>query len=227
MIITIDGPTASGKSTIARALAKRLGYFYVYSGLLYRALAYLLVNHFRYKKDDLCNPRGEDVVELIDPQRFYYQYDDQFKERIIFDGQDITPHLQERFIDQAASIVSINKYVRDWVTNLQRQIARDFSVVVDGRDAGTVVFPGADIKFYFTAKDEIRAERWRAEQQKLGNDFTQDEALQIIIERDKRDSERKLAPLTIPNDAIVVDNSDLSIEQSVEKMMELIDNNLP
>src|SRR3989344_8123854 len=111
MIITIDGPTASGKSTIARNLAKALGYYYLYSGLMFRALAYVLKQQYDYTDEQFDHPRQEDIDWIVDPTRFVYTYDDQHKERIFFDDVDLTPHLKKGDIDQWASIISRNKYV--------------------------------------------------------------------------------------------------------------------
>lgn len=220
MIITIDGPVASGKTTAGRNLAKQLGFYYLYSGLLYRALAYLLVQHCLYQDDELDNPKAEDVNVYLDQKRFIYRYDDQFEERIYFDTQDITPHLKTSAIDSAASILSANKLVRDAITALQRELARHFDIVIDGRDAGSVVFPGADVKFFLTASVEERAKRWQNQQATQGLDFTIDEAIKKISTRDKRDKERDIAPLVVPDNAIVVDNSELTQGQTYNKMLE-------
>lgn len=220
MIITIDGPTASGKSSVGRELAKRLRFYYVYSGLLYRALAYLLINKKAYKQEQLKNPSAEDIAQMLDPKHFVYRYDDQEQERIFFDVQDITPFLKDSFIDQTASIVSTNEHVRSQMRDIQRIIARSYDLVVDGRDAGSVVFPDAEYKFYLTASPDVRAERWRLQQLKLGEKFTNQQARAQIEERDKRDKTRDIAPLIIPDNAIVVDNSSLTIQETVNKMLE-------
>ncbi len=222
MIITIDGPVASGKSTIGRMLAKRLGSYYIYSGLLFRGLAYYLINHAGYKEDALYNPSKQDIAVFLNPERTIYRYDDQFQERIFFDGQDITPFLKDSFIDKAASIVSTNENVRDALRDLQRAIARDFDVVVDGRDSGSVVFPGADFKLYLTAAVEKRAERWQGQQRKRGNEVSLKQAIETITARDKRDKDRAIAPLRIPDGAIVIDNSDLDQNETLEKVLEYI-----
>ncbi len=227
MIITIDGPTASGKSTIARMLAKDLDYYYLYSGLLFRALAYLLVNKGGYKEDSLHNPHADDVTKYFDPERFVYHYDDRFKECILFDNVDITPHLKSHFIDKMASIISTSKPVRQFLANLQRQIARRYpNIVVDGRDVGSVVFPAAIIKFFLTAPRELRAERWRQRQMKIGNNFSQEQAMEIVGERDKRDEAREEDPLLIPDDALIVDSSYLNPEETLIKILTLMDRKL-
>ena len=122
MIITIDGPTASGKSTISRMLAKKLNCYYIYSGLLYRALAYVLMKQYGDTLDTLPNAKQEDVLAVLDPKRFTYTYNG--GEKIIFKGVDITPFLKESVIDQAASIVSTNKNVRAAIDEIQRTIAK-------------------------------------------------------------------------------------------------------
>ncbi len=226
MIITIDGPTASGKSTVARHLAKSLGYYYIYSGLLFRALAYVLINEHGYKEDDLRNPRVEDLEHSFGPEHFFYQYSDQFQERVFFNEIDITPHLKSSIIDRSSSILSTSKRVRNRIADLQRDIARDYSVVVDGRDAGSVIFPGADLKFFLTASVAVRAERWRQVQAKHGDDFTIDQSIEQINERDNRDRQRSIAPLTVSDDAIMIDNSDLTQQQTFEKMLALVRINL-
>ena len=220
--ITIDGPVASGKSTIARMLAKNLGYYYVYSGALYRALAYLLIHTKGYSHEQLHHPEMSDVLECLNPMRFQYTYDPESQERVFFDAYDITPFLKESSIDQGASIVSTNPQVRDEINKLIRLIAQKSDVVVDGRDAGTVIFPDASKKFYLTASLDVRARRWQDVQKKLGNVYTHEQALQLLSERDQRDQGRKIAPLMIPGDAMVIDNSGLDIEQTLEIIMSSI-----
>ena len=222
MIITIDGPAASGKSTVARSLAKKLNFYYLNTGLLYRAVAYLLINQCSYEQNALRNPDEADLNSLIDKTRLIYEYDQDKKEQVIFDGQDITSFLRTSFIDEAASIVSTNKIVRDLLLNVQRVAAQKFDLVVDGRDTGSVVFPEGDIKIYLSASEKVRAERWREYQEKNGNIFSAEEARNIIDDRDKRDKEREVAPLVIPDDAIFVENSKLDIPETVEKVMEFM-----
>lgn len=225
MIITIDGPAASGKTTLGLEVAKKLKLFYVYSGLFYRALAYLLINKEVYKDEDLYNPKQQDLYTYLDPELLIYQYDPEVGETILFDGKDITPHLKIGFIDQKASILSGNKRVRTLINEIIRTIARNFDVIVDGRDAGTVIFPGADIKFYVTAETEVRAKRWQHVQKELGEKYSFEDALKMITERDERDKNRKEAPLAIPDDGIIINTSDKDIEQTLEDALEKIDRN--
>jgi len=222
MIITIDGPVASGKSTTGRALAKKLGFYYVYSGAFYRALAYLLINTKGYTQDQLAHPRIEDVVECLDPKRFRYAYDSDLQEQLYYDDTNITQFLKTNQIDQGASIVSTDPKVRDEINNMGRSLAHTHDLMVDGRDAGTVIFPDADVKFFLTASLDVRARRWAAAQEKLGNRYTHEQALVMIGERDTRDRERAIAPLRVPDDAIVVDNSDMDTTQTLAQMIEFI-----
>jgi CMP/dCMP kinase len=227
MIITIDGPAVSGKSTLGRMLAKNLGYYYLYSGLLFRALAYLLINKGGYREDDLRNPHADDVTKYLDPEKFIYQYNEQFKESVFFDGIDITPHLKNHFMDKMASIIGTNKSVRDFLANFQRHIAqKNPDIVVDGRDEGSIVFPAATIKFFLTALLEVRAERWRHEQKKIGNDVSQEQAMVMLRERDERDKNREADPLIIPDDAMIVDNSYASPEDILKQMLTLMNRKL-
>jgi len=222
MIITIDGPAASGKSTVSRKLARKLGFYYLNTGLLYRAIAYLLINKCSYKDNQLKDPDPLDLKEYIDPSRLVYDFDQDFKEQIVFDNQNITPYLKTSFIDKGASVVSTNKMVRDLLLDIQRSAAQRFNIVVDGRDTGTVVFPEADIKIFLSASLKVRAERWRKEQEERGNRFSEEEAKNILEDRDKRDKERETAPLAIPDNAIFVENSKLDADQTLAQIMDFI-----
>ncbi len=222
MIITIDGPTASGKSTVGRMLAKKLGYYYVYSGLLFRAVAYILHNEYGYTKEQFEHPNSDDINAVIDPSRFVYRYNDQEKEQIFFDGRDITPFLKEKSIDQFASLISRNMLVRKKLAQWQRGVAKSVDVVVDGRDSGSVVFPNAEYKFYITASEQERAQRWRRQQVRYGNDIPLEQALSYIKERDQRDMERAHSPLIVPDGAHVIDNTSLTPEQTLDAMLLVI-----
>ncbi len=215
MIITIDGPTASGKSTVGRLLAKELDHYYLYTGMLYLGLAYLLMKDHGYTLDTVAHPDMKLVDHILDTKRFSYRYDASDRERIFFDGTDITSHLKGDTIGQGASIVSTNPEVRERLNTLQRAIANDHDVVIDGRDSGSVVFPHAENKFFLTASEDERARRWREQQEKRGESVSLEQAKAFISMRDNRDSQRKSAPLTIPQGAQVIDNSDLAIDETL------------
>jgi CMP/dCMP kinase len=225
MIITIDGPAASGKSTISRTLAHELNYFYLCSGLLYRALAYLLVNHRNYSLESLENPSSSDIDDCLNPEKFIYCYDRNNNEHIFFAHEDITPYLKEKIIDQLTSIISGNTYARMAITKMQKHIAfENDTIVIEGRDVGSHVFPDADIKFFITASIDVRAQRWKKDQEKYGNNFTIEQAITTITDRDERDKNRVVGPLIVPENAIIIDTSDLTIVESVNKMLEYLKN---
>ena len=224
MIITIDGPVASGKSTVSRILADKLAFYYVCSGLIYRAIAYVLINRYGYTPETLSSVSVDDLVQCADPQRLQYSYDELSHERIFFDHEDITIYLKDKFIDHVTSIVSVNKDVRTAVTAIQRAIAKGYDMVIDGRDVGSVVFPQAQVKFFVTASVAVRAERWRKDQERYGNHISLAQAITLISDRDERDRTRSIAPLVVPENAIIVDSSELTIQQVVEKMLEYVNN---
>jgi len=222
MIITIDGPVASGKSTVARKLAQRLEMYYLGTGLMFRGLAYVLIEHASYDEYDLHNPKQHDLRRFLNSKIFFYDCDASCSGRILFDGQDVTSRLKNVHIDAAASILSTNKVVRQALLQVQRLCGQKCDLVAEGRDVGSVVFPNADAKFFLTASVLVRAQRWQADQKKKGNSVSLDEAINVISVRDERDSNREVAPLIKPHGAIVVDNSDCDIE----KTLEIIEQNL-
>jgi cytidylate kinase len=210
MIVTLDGPVASGKSTIARLLADKLGFYYLNTGIMYRALAYAVL-----QENKKINQVTEDEIKQIMP-KIMYSYANGI-ERIAFDDQDITAMLSTPVIDDAASKISAIGWVRSYADVLQRQLVKDKDAVIDGRDSGSVVFTDADYKFYITALDTIRAQRWQKKQQQRNKRFSLPEALEHIKLRDDRDSYREIAPLVIPHDAMVIANNgndpDLVVKQ--------------
>jgi CMP/dCMP kinase len=224
MIITIDGPVASGKSTVSRILARELGDYYLCSGLLYRALGYLLINRYGYTLETITHVTDTDITNCLDPDRFVYCYAPDTQERIFFDRVDITAYLKDRFMDKVSSVISVNERVRRAITTIQRHIGSQYDLVIDGRDVGSVVFPYAEVKFFITASVEIRADRWRKDQEKYGNHFSHDDAVAIITDRDERDKNRTIAPLIIPHNAIIIDTSDLDVMQTIKKMVDTIKN---
>lgn len=223
MIITIDGPTASGKSTTAALLAQKLGFFYLNSGFLYRALAYLLMRDKGYTLEILYNPAERDIRNFLDPKRLTYTCDQTGHPVIKFDGSNITPYLKGNSeIDQAASIVSTHKTVRNALLDFQRNIGLAHNIVIDGRDSGTIVFPDANFKFYLTAPIEIRASRWAKEQEARGILATIETATKQLALRDERDMNRPIAPLVVPYGAIIIDNGPYTLDETVDMMYKII-----
>ncbi len=222
MIITIDGPAASGKSCTARCLAQKLGYYYLYSGMLYRACAYVLLKHGGYSKAQLAHIKPGIVSGLFNVHRIRYLYTARDGEKVFFDECDITPHLKTPAIDDASSLLGLNKAIRQAVSMVQHAIGTHENIVADGRDMGTVIFPHAEIKFFLTASVEERARRWQASQEKSERHFTLPEAHAILTERDQRDTIREHAPLAVAPDAIMIDNTFLSAQETCERMEALV-----
>jgi cytidylate kinase len=219
IIITLDGVAASGKSTLARMLARELHYYYVCSGLLYRTVAYLLIHKFGYTESTVTHVDTKDIAACFDPSIFEYVYDEKDGEHVLFKGCDITAALKDSFVDKIASITSVNVYVRHFITEIQHALAEKYNIVTDGRDVGSVVFPHAQVKFYITAAIEVRAKRWLLDQKKHGHEYTLQQAVKKIADRDQRDRERSIGPLIIPNGAIVIDNSTMSLQETFAVMV--------
>lgn len=219
MIITIDGPSISGKTSVALMLAQKLQFNYIASGLLFRGLAYVLMNQLRYHESQLHHPKQDDIEGALAHSHFKYIYSDQKGAQVFWKENDITSFLSDQKFGKYASIIGTNQSVRNALARLQHEIADNKDLVTDGRDAGSVIFPHADIKFFLTASREVRAHRWQKNQQKMGRDISYDQAVKEITERDERDSNRTIAPLRIPKDAIIIDNSDLTQEQTLQKLL--------
>lgn len=220
MIVTIDGPVASGKSTVARLLAQHLGMFYLYTGMLYRSVAFVLAEEkgeaFILGQPNLA---ASDVAFIGDIEYFYIDHDP----IIFYKDRDITELLSDPRLDQLASIVSSYAVVRDALLGIQRLVGQQYDIVADGRDCGTVVFPEAECKFFLTASLDERAKRVFNDPKRKQAYSSILEAREQIAQRDKRDEERAVAPLKIPHDAYVIDNSHTSIDQTIDIMMHKIE----
>jgi len=219
--IAIDGPAGAGKSTIARALAKELGYYYVDTGAIYRTVAYFM---------DLwgVSPKDVDGVErYIDELTIAIEYDEAGKQHMIMNGMDVTDDIRTQDISQKASLISAHKVVRDVLLDMQREVARKHNVIMDGRDIGTVVLPKATVKIFLTASAEVRAKRRTDELIAKGQkaDFAQ--TLKDIELRDYQDSHREIAPLKQAKDAYLLDTSELDIEGVLAAMKKLIGEKIP
>ena len=205
--IAIDGPAGAGKSTVAKRLAKELGYCYVDTGAIYRTVAYFL---------DLLgvSPKDVDGVErYIDELTINIEYDADGVQHMIMNGMDVSGEIRTQDISQKASLVSAHAVVREVLLDMQRSVARKNNVIMDGRDIGTVVLPDADVKIFLTASPEVRAKRRTDELIAKGQKAVYDTILKEIIERDYQDTHRPIAPLKQADDAVLVDTSDLNIEE--------------
>ena len=215
MIIAIDGPSGAGKSTIGRMLARELGYLYIDTGAMYRAVA-LAVLESKVRLNDgpsvAAAAKSADIKLEGDPDSL----------RVSLNGRDVSDEIRTEEVTHASSVVSAIPEVRRTLVERQRKMAERGGVVMDGRDIGTVVFPDADIKFFLTAEPRERAARRFKEERVRERDITFDETLSDINARDQRDSTREDSPLAIAETAIVIDSTDLSIEDVFERMLVVI-----
>ena len=218
MIIAIDGPTASGKSTIAKVLSQRLGFVHLNSGLLYRAVAYILVHKFDYSELDLQDPQQLDLDQIVCSGDLVYR-DVNGEAQVWYAGQDLTPFLKSCEMDNWASISSASPKVRASLMVIQQAIGLDHNVVAEGRDTGTKIFPNADLKIFLTASLAVRAARWQDYMRNKGQEYTIEQCAQAVDQRDQRDIHRIVAPLVMASDAIEIDNSNLDLNQTVDLIM--------
>lgn len=210
MIVTIDGPVASGKTTVARKVAHSLSWMYIYSGMLYRALAYVLVEEYHADEIQLRAPAQENIDAIFSVLR--YEYTAATGASIVYRDSNITSHLKTASVDRAASLVSADPAVRHAVVLLQRKLAAGHDVIADGRDCGTVVFPQAELKLFLTAPLAVRAERWQRDQARSGHVVTLEEAQVAVAERDARDTGREHSPLVCAVDGVCIDTATSSAE---------------
>ena len=219
--IAIDGPAGAGKSTIAKALAKELDYHYVDTGAIYRTVAYFL---------DLLDISPKDVdgvTRYIDELTVEIEYDEEGKQHMLMNGMDVTNDIRTQDISQKASLVSAHAVVRDMLLDMQRNLARKYNVIMDGRDIGTVVLPKATVKIFLTASPEIRARRRFDELVAKGTETTYEKVLAEVKQRDHQDSTRAIAPLKKAKDAHLVDSSELDIEGVIAAIKAIVMEKIP
>ena len=214
--VAIDGPAGAGKSTIARRLAAELGYRYVDTGAIYRTVAYFM---------DLwgVSPKDADGVNrYIDELTVGIEYDENGLQHMLMNGMDVTKDIRTPDISQKASLISAHACVRDMLLDMQRELAEQNNVVMDGRDIGTVVLPNATVKIFLTASPEVRAKRRCDELNAKGQKADYNTVLKEIQQRDYQDTHRDIAPLKMCRDSIKVDTSDMSIDQVLEALKEIV-----
>ena len=219
--IAIDGPAGAGKSTMAKRLAKELGYHYVDTGAIYRTVAYFL---------DLwgVSPKDIDgVTRYIDELTINIEYDEEGVQHMIMNGMDVTGEIRTQDISQKASLVSAHAIVRDMLLDMQRDVAKQYNVIMDGRDIGSVVLPKADVKIFLTAAAEVRAKRRTEELLAKGQKANYDQILKEIQQRDYQDTHREVAPLKMCRDSIKLDTSDMDIDQVIAEMKAIIGKKIP
>ena len=216
MKIALDGPSGAGKSTVAKALAKEMGIIYVDTGALYRTVG-LYVRNKGLDKTDTPN-----IISCLDEISLGMEFVNG-EQIITLNGEKIGNEIRTGEIAMYASAVSAIPEVRAFLLETQRKIARENNVVMDGRDIGTVIIPDAEVKIFMVASPEARAKRRFVELQAKGEDCTYESVLADIITRDTNDSTRKTAPAIPAKDAVHLDNSDLNIEETVQKVIEIIE----
>lgn len=212
--VAIDGPAGAGKSTIAKLVAKEKGYIYVDTGAMYRGLAI----HFLDK--GIQPQETEKVIEACKDAEVTIAYEDAVQ-HVYLNGKDISSRLRNEEVGNMASVTSAIPEVRKKLLELQQNLAKTQNVIMDGRDIGTCVLPHADVKVYLTASVETRAKRRYQDLQEKGEDCNLEEIAHDIEERDRRDMTREIAPLKQAEDAVLVDSSDMTIDEVVKTIVEL------
>ena len=214
--VAVDGPSGAGKSTMAKAAAAKLGIVYVDTGAIYRSIGYYV-----YTKG--IDPKDAPAVIAILPELdIQMRYGEDGVQRMILNGEDVSTQIRLPEMSMYASAVSAIPEVRTFLLEMQRQIARTTSVIMDGRDIGTVVLPNAEVKIFLTASAEIRAQRRMKELEQRGTPQPFEEVLQQIVERDWADSHREAAPLKQAEDAVLLDTGALNFEESLDALIAII-----
>ena len=210
MIIAIDGPAGSGKGTIAKLVSQRLNFINIDTGAMYRCIA------LRLKENNINLEEYDKIHKILEEIEISFQ-----DENVYLNGKDVSKEIRSVEISNFVSPVSAIGFVREKMVELQRKLAQGKNVIMEGRDIGTVVFPNAELKIYLDATPEERARR-RVEQNKMNNiESNYEQILKDIIERDTRDSSREISPLKKADDAIIIDSTNLTIEEVTNKVIEL------
>ena len=214
--IAIDGPAGAGKSSIAKALSKRLGYIYIDTGAMYRAVALFFL------ENNVADGKDSRIESLLDKLEISIKYEDG-AQKVILNGEDVTGKLRLEEIGKLASKFSAIGIVREKLVALQRKLAQKENVVMDGRDIGTVVLPNADLKIYLSASSKVRAKRRYLELFEKGHtDLDINEIEDEIIKRDEADMNREISPLKQADDAYYLDSSDMTLEEVVSKILSMV-----
>jgi len=215
-IITIDGPAGTGKSTVAHRVASRLGFDFLDTGAMYRAVALLAIERGIDPAD------GETLVEALRDADLHFDWSFD-PPHVAIDGRDVSERIREQDVGECVSIVAQQDVVRQELVRMQRRIAEEHpALVTEGRDQGSVVFPDADVRFYIDARPEVRAERRSRQMQQAGKEVDRSDVLQGILQRDELDSSRPAGPLIRPQGAVEIDTSDLTLQQVVDRMVDVV-----
>ena len=212
--VALDGPSGAGKSTIAKAVAKKLEYVYVDTGAMYRSIAYYVIS----KGADLSDP--EQIKPLLGEISIKLCYTEA-GQRVMLNDEDVSDKIRTPEISMGASKVSAIPEVREFLLELQKNIAKENNIIMDGRDIGTTILPNAEVKIYLTASADTRAKRRALEYEQKGESFDLDQIRKDIIERDERDMNREISPLKQADDAVLVDSSEMGIDDVVSAILDV------
>jgi len=215
VVVAIDGPSGAGKSTVARLLAERLGYLYIDTGAMFRAVA-LAVKRAMVKPDD-----DEALGRICASLEISFERDEKGY-RVLSNGEDVSEAIRTPEISQLTSRISAKKAVRDILLHEQRRMGRSGNVVLEGRDIGSVVFPDAEVKFFLSASPEERGRRRYLELLAKGEDVTLEKTVAEVAARDARDEQREVAPLRMADDALLIDSTGVSIEDVLSRMSTIV-----
>lgn len=214
--IAIDGPAGAGKSTIAKLVAKKLGFVYVDTGSMYRAMALYCIRNGVAKDDEPAVSKACDEMEIIIEYKEGIQL-------VILNGEVVNDYIRTEEVSAMTSAIAVYEKVREKLLNIQRELALKYNVIMDGRDIGTNVLKNADVKIYLTASVDTRANRRYLEHKEKGVECDLEEIKKDIEDRDYRDMNRKISPLKQAEDAVLVDSSDMNIEQVVDAIIDIVD----
>ena len=214
--IAIDGPSGAGKSTLAKLLARELGFLYVDTGAIYRTVG------LAASRQGVCLEDAGAVEAILPGLDIALGYGEDGLQHMYLSGEDVTEEIRRNQVSQYASLVSAIPAVRTFLLDMQRRLAREHDVIMDGRDIGTVVLPQADVKLFLTAAPEDRARRRYEELLERGQQVDRDQILREVVERDRRDMGRQTAPLRPAEDAVTVDTTGNSLEESYQQLLSII-----
>ena len=211
-VVAIDGPAGSGKGTITKLVGEELGLVYIDTGATFRCVALNMI------QENIKIEEEDKIEEILKKINIEMREDG----KIFLNGEEVTKRIRENDVNNLVSPISVLKVVRDKLLEIQRNIAKGKKVIMEGRDIGTVVFPNADVKIYLDATPEERARRRVKQNEEKGIETSYEEVLKNIIDRDKRDSSREIAPLKQAEDAIYIDSSNMTIEEVKNKIISII-----
>lgn len=216
MIVAIDGPAGTGKGTVAKLISERLDFVYIDTGAMYRCITLKMI------RENISLNEEEKIKDLLERTKITFKNPSD-KQHVYLDGEDVSDLIRKPNVNELVSPVSAIKIIRIKMVELQRKLGEEGNVIMEGRDITTVVFPNAEVKIYLDAKLEIRAERRYKELVERGNNVTYEDTLESIRKRDKNDMEKEMGALKIAEDAVVIDTSNMTIEEVYDKIKEIIE----